>query len=257
MIVYKLGTTITGKITKRPSKHIKSPYVADVNIKNDDKIDSFLAHTPSLGCSGLCETNKRVVMIPTPGNKCQYRVQLAKSNGVYVAVNHKIGESIVNKLLHKNKFHNLNVIEYKPEVTVYNSRFDFAGKCTSGDFFIEVKSVPLKYDEKTAYFPEGYCKKKNDPISPRALKHIQELQKLKQERPDTRCVLCFVINRHDIEEFKINENDPLYQKAVQEAWMSGVEIVVVCIMWSKKVGRLVTKNIPINLFSEYGACNKK
>ena len=252
MIVHRLGETFTGKITKRPSSSIKSPYVADVSIKIGNTKQSFLAHTPSLGCSGLCEAPNRVVMTPTPGNKCDYRVQLAKDNNVYVAINPKIGESIVHKLLRTNNFYNLDVLEYKPEVTILNSRFDFAGKCSSGDFIVEVKSVPLKYDKHTAYFPEGYRKKKGDPISPRALKHIQELQQIKQNNTNTRCILCFIINRHDIKEFKINENDPIYHKAVQSAWLHGVEIYAQSIIWSKKVGRISHKIIPIILFNNYG-----
>ena len=47
-----------------------------------------------------------------------------------------------------------------------------------------------------------------------------------------------------------------YQKAVQDGWMAGVEIVVLCIKWSKTRGRLLEKSIPINLYSEYGPQNK-
>jgi len=252
MIVYRLGDVFVGKIVKRPSKNIKSPYVADVNIDGEE----HLAHTPSLGCSGLCECPNKVVMIETPGNKCGYRIQLAKEKKVYVGVNPKISENIVINLLRKNKFPNLDVSTYQREVSISNSRFDFAGKTKDCEFIIEVKSVPLKFDDKTAYFPEGYRKKKSDPISPRALKHIQELTQIKKDDVSKRCILCFVVSRHDVEEFKVNENDPIYQKAVQDGWMSGVEIVVLCIKWSKSKGRLLDKSIPINLYSEYGPQNK-
>ena len=42
---------IRGTIVKRPSKHCKSPYVADVVLENGEEV---IAHAPSLGCCGLC-----------------------------------------------------------------------------------------------------------------------------------------------------------------------------------------------------------
>lgn len=249
MIVYRLSDVVSGQVVKRPSNNIKSPYVADVIIDGEE----YLVHSPSLGCSGLCEAPNEVAMIPTPGNKCSYRIQLAKYKKVYICTNPKISEHIVNKMLKKNIFPSIDVQSYKAEVTKLNSRFDFAGvEKHNQQFILEVKSVPLKCDKHTAYFPTGFRKKKSDPISPRALKHVQELQKIKQEHTDMRCILCFVINRHDIKEFKINPDDPIYRKAVQEAWMHGVEIIAFCIKWSTTKGKYINKTIPIKLFDEYG-----
>ena len=76
-----------------------------------------------------------------------------------------------------------------------NSRFDFYGISDNKPFILEVKNVPLadyvdcenkekknmnfdNYDfkDKISYFPDGYRKKKNQPISERAIKHINELK---------------------------------------------------------------------------------
>ena len=249
MTLLKLNDVCIGEIVKRPSKTIKSPYVADVMIDEQE----FLGHTPSLGCCGLCESGSKVVMIPTPGNKCSYRVQLSKQGKTYVGVNPKLSEQIMKSILQKNVLSTVDVDTFDSEVRYKNSRFDFAGECKDGSLFIlEVKSVPLKCDDKTAFFPDGYRKKKGDPISPRALKHVNELKSLKLENNDMRCILCFVIPRDDITEFKINEKDEIYRKAVQEAWMCGVEIVGVCVKWTKSRAKLVTCDVPIMLYDSYG-----
>lgn len=253
MTLLKLDDVCIGEIIKRPSKHIKSPYVADVLIEGKE----YLAHTPSLGCCGLCESGSKVVLVPTPGNKCDYRVQLSKSKKTYIGVNPKLSEQITKSILQENLLTNLDIDSFESEVRYNKSRFDFAGVCKDESLFIlEVKSVPLKCDKHTAFFPDGYRKKKGDPISPRALKHINELKSLKQANPDMRCILCFVIPRDDITQFKVNEDDEIYRKAVQEAWMSGVEIMGVCVKWSKGKGKakakMIRDDIPVILYNECG-----
>jgi hypothetical protein len=61
MLVLKLDNLVEGSIVKRPSKLVKSPYVADVII-NDTEI---LAHTAALGCCGLCESGASILLAPT------------------------------------------------------------------------------------------------------------------------------------------------------------------------------------------------
>jgi len=113
-----------------------------------------------------------------------------------------------------------------------NSRFDFMGIDQDNKrFILEVKSVPLCQDE-VAFFPDGYRKKKTDIISPRALKHIQELQQIKEMHPDYRTILCFVVQRSDATSFRISDNDPIYKDAVKEAITKGVEIIVLQIIWN-------------------------
>ena len=43
-----------GTLISRPSKKIKSPYIADISIEEEE---NTLAHCPSLGMSGLLNTN--------------------------------------------------------------------------------------------------------------------------------------------------------------------------------------------------------
>ena len=255
MILFTISQLHKGTIIKRPSAHIKTPYVADVTIENIE----FLAHTPSLGCCGLADKGAEVLMEKTEKTKTNFRVQLAifnepeKNNIQYIGINPKLSETLVNNALLNNCFHNLKYIKkLGREKKILNSRFDFIGVDKDDrSFILEVKAVPLAdyddiyakerkkkdytdraYDTKISYFPDGYRKKLKDTVSPRALKHVQELEKIKQQEPNMRCILCFVIQRTDVKQFQPSLIDPIYRKAVQKAWINGVEIFTLQVSWS-------------------------
>ena len=116
---------------------------------------------------------------------------------------------------------------------------------------MEVKNVPLAdyedlcikdrkkmcYDEraidsKIAYFPDGYRKKSTDTVSPRALKHIRELTLIKKESI-TRCIMCYVIQRTDVDRFQPSIIDPEYRQAFKEAVEAGVEIITLVVRWTR------------------------
>ena len=60
MKLLQLNGLVEGFVVKRPSKNIKSPYVADVLCDGEEA----LAHTASLGCCGLAEAGATVLMAP-------------------------------------------------------------------------------------------------------------------------------------------------------------------------------------------------
>jgi hypothetical protein len=83
-LLLKINDLIEGEVIKRPSQHIKSPYVADIKITADSNM--FLGHTESLGCCGLADVGSQVLMAPVPKSKnkknpdklhCEYRVYLS------------------------------------------------------------------------------------------------------------------------------------------------------------------------------------
>ena len=105
------------------------------------------------------------------------------------------------------------------------------------------------FHKKIAYFPDGYRKNNTDLVSPRALKHIQELQEL-VETTDKRGILCFMIQRADASSFQPSNIDPLYKLAVQNAWKNGVEIKTVQVKWDENGKCVFIRNdLPINLFT--------
>jgi sugar fermentation stimulation protein A len=240
MIVYSHNEVLTRAIIlKRPSATCKTPYVADVKL---DESNSTLAHTPALGCCGLNDKDATVYVLPMKNpKKCTHSVELALANdNTLVGTNPKLAETLVENCLNKNYIDTLkNVKNYKREKTFKNSRFDFHGFDENNkEFIMEVKSVPLAKDDKRvekkmAYFPDGYRKSKKDTISPRALKHVNELCEIKTENPDNiRCILCFVIQRDDVDGFMISEDDNIYREAVMDAYVDGVEVISIVISWN-------------------------
>ena len=90
MLVMKIDHLVEGKIVKRPSKLVRSPYVADVIINNDE----VLAHTASLGCCGLCETNSSILFVPM---KNKNLIQILKN--VYIVLSYLLLMKKTMKLL--------------------------------------------------------------------------------------------------------------------------------------------------------------
>jgi DNA-binding sugar fermentation-stimulating protein len=282
-LLLKLDNLIEGHIIKRPSKLIKSPYVADINKGDCD--ETILGHCPSLGCCGLVDIGSTILMsLSCPKKivkddkklKCSYTVYLSvykeKNETIIIGIHPKLGEKLVHSAITNNCLSILkDVIELKTETKVYienyvDSRFDFSGiDFNNKKFILEVKSVPLAdyeditskekknknyddriYNSKIAYFPDGYRKKTTDTISPRALKHIRELTYLKQTQ-DIRTIMCYIIQRNDVSSFQPSFIDPIYREAFFEAVNSGVEIITLVVSWnSNGEAYFIRDNLPIN-----------
>ena len=282
-VLLKLDGLSEGTIVKRPSKFCKTPYVAD--ILNEDGLE-ILGHTASLGCCGLADTGATILMNSNPASKkksnvCSYKVQLSivkeHDKEIIIGINPKLAEELVESSLKLNLLSNLsNVKSWKRETSIYvegkvDSRFDFTGIDKNGiPFIMEVKNVPLAdyedisakdrkklpaniYEDrdicsKVAYFPDGYRKKTMDPVSPRALKHIKELTLIKKESK-TRCIMCYVIQRTDVDRFQPSIIDPEYRSAVKEAIDAGVEIITMVVKWSKDgIAQFIRDDLPITSF---------
>ena len=169
----------------------------------------------------------------------------------YIGIDPKMAENIVDECLKKNQIPSLiDCKSIKREKTIMDSRFDFMGIDHSDNTYVlEVKNVPLAdyedcyateknkmdfsnraYKSKISYFPDGYRKKVKDTISPRALKHIQQLSRISKLK-DTRAIICYVIQRIDSTTFQPSNIDPIYKEAVEEAYNNGVEIIPLQIEW--------------------------
>ena len=267
-LLLKINNLVEGEIIKRPSKYIKSPYVADIKICSSD--DLILGHTASLGCCGLADVGSYVLMSPVSKKKnntnkisCEYRVYLSvireKGSEIIVGIYPKLAEELTEIAIKNNLLSKLqNIKTYKKETTIFvpnlvDSRFDFSGIDENGiPFILEVKNVPLadyedlaakdrkkmcfdnrNINSKVSYFPDGYRKKTTDTISPRALKHINELALIKR-MSKTRCIMCYVIQRTDVDRFQPSIIDPEYKKAFIMAVNSGVEIITMVVQWTRE-----------------------
>jgi DNA-binding sugar fermentation-stimulating protein len=280
-LLYKLENLVKCKIIKRPSRHIRSPYVADIVIYDTNKKTyletEYLGHTASLGCCGLVEKDSICYAIKLDGRtKCDYRIILSetytKNHITNIGVYPKLAEEIAGKAIRCGLIKNLNAETITREKYVMNSRFDFMGKIKNSNqyYILEVKNVPLanfedaekkilnkmdfsnrEWNDKIAYFPDGYRKKKTDTVSPRAVKHIQELQKIKELQPQIRCILLFVIQRDDVSRFQPSIMDPIYRKAVQLAETTGVEINTLQVSWKNGCCHFMNNNLPLYIHKEF------
>ena len=272
-LLFQINDICEGIIIKRPSAHCKTPYVADVILENSSPI---LGHSPSLGCCGLAEKDSNVLLSHLPEKKkqtCSHRIELAileeGTNKIFIGINPKLAETIVEECLKKNFIANLICNKFQREVTFLNSRFDFAGTDKDGKpFVLEVKNVPLadyvdvpkkekkkyadlikskNWNEKIAYFPDGYRKNSTDVVSPRALKHIQELEEIAKSGK-VRAILCFVVQRTDVSHFQTSNIDLTYKDAVYKAWQNGVEIKTIQVSWRENGECYFVRNdLPISL----------
>jgi len=279
----QIDNLIEGTVIKRPSKYIKTPYVADIIPFNSES--SILGHTASLGCCGLADVGATILMASVPKTKkrddnklhCEYRVYLSiireRNHEIIVGIHPKLAEELAESAIKNNLLNTLqNVQTYKRETTIYvegkvDSRFDFTGiDCNGIPFIMEVKNVPLadyeditakdkknkcyddrSIDSKIAYFPDGYRKKITDTVSPRALKHIKELTLINLESK-TRCIMCYVIQRTDVSSFQASNLDSEYRQAFLQAVQSGVEIITLVVQWTREgKAYFVKDNLFVNI----------
>jgi DNA-binding sugar fermentation-stimulating protein len=299
--VYKLSNFIEGQIINRPSKIIKSPYVADIQTEfiTDQYNNSqmLLAHSASLGCCGLsekmsnvllCKKNKKNKIIPKnqAGLECEYTIYLSKREEKgyieYIGIYPKLAEVLVEQCLINNYLNSLkNIKSYKKETVIkisdkVNSRFDFTGIDKNGvPFIMEVKNVPLAdyediphsknidnkysfndrlYNSKVAYFPDGYKKSSFEPVSERALKHINELSYISEMSQKSeynkkiRCIMCYVIQRTDVDRFQPSVKDPYYREAFINARNKGIEILTLVIKWTRDGNAyFIRDDLPISI----------
>ena len=278
MHLLQLQNITEAHILKRPSSISKTPYVADIKLINNDY--TTCCHTPSLGCCGMADAGSTVITTPIKSKKCisEYRAELSifsdDKGSIVVGINPKLAEDIAQRCLEENLFQHLCVQSFGSQKTYMNSRFDYAGIDTNNkEFVLEIKNVPqadyvdvdkkerknytkeinnAKFDEKIAYFPDGFRKKAKDVISPRALKHIQELELLAKTK-NIRAILCFIIQRSDTHIFQTSHIDPIYREAVYSAWKNGVEIKTIQVEWTKEGTCIFLRNdMPILLCDTYG-----
>jgi len=88
-----------------------------------------------------------------------------------------------------------------------------------------------------------------DPVSPRALKHIEEMEAVVQ-KGDMKAILLFITQRSDVTKIRICKRDPQYQKAVRMAAGRGVVVKGLAVKWEGSVASFLKE-----LDVDYGQCD--
>jgi DNA-binding sugar fermentation-stimulating protein len=253
-MMYHINDVCEAIVIARPSKQIKSPYLADIQLIDDIEVNVHMCHSPSLGCCGLIASGTHVIIGKNKGTTCKsaYTIYHAICGDRIIGTHPMIAQNIAGVYL-KQTYDQLTW-QTEKKIDDGPSRFDFVAHDTNGKLIMvtECKAIPLgdieDYDysirkkrgylqdmdrvDKVAIFPDGFRKNKSDPVSPRALKHVQELQHIHQKSDGTiTCMLLFVCQRNDCNRFTISQQDPIYRAAILEALRSGVIIRCIAVDW--------------------------
>ena len=108
-IIYQyLNLNRGAKLIKRPSKSIKSPYIADIFINNKE----YLAHCPALGISGLLNHDSNFICSfnNSTTRKSKYTIELAylpssKDTTTITNTNPNFGNILFKSIVEKNLIH--------------------------------------------------------------------------------------------------------------------------------------------------------
>ncbi len=252
-------------VVARPSKVVRTPYVADIQFPGEDTI--YQAHAPSLGCSGLVDVGSHVYVFgkePKEGGAKTTHTVFGTSvhGGFRVGVNPMVANRMVKAILETGiteEWRTLGggVASIQMEVVAGDSRVDMC--VTHKDeskTWVEVKNVPLSHyrndvkgcadyraaaaqpppagvalSEKIALFPDGYRKKKDDAVSPRATKHLENLAALVRGGGRAYCV--FLCQRIDAVHFEPAALDAVYTAAFKSAVAAGVEARCYVVAWKE------------------------
>lgn len=275
VLLHTLPKLFSATVVHRPSKEVKSPYLCDIRLAGVETLT--LCHTPSLGCSGLVTTGATVLVSQSTSSTAKsshvlHHVLQAEADGTshWVGTHPMTANVLAQALLEEGHvFPSLSRIEtLRKEVTMGNSRFDFVATHADGSVtVVETKNVPVadNFDgtkkeraallaacitppdayHKIAIFPDGYRKKVSDPVSPRALKHVQELEAIVREGGKRACLL-FISQRTDVASFVVTSTDMQYRTAVRKAGENGVVLKAFSVRWDGASGRaFLHRELPI------------
>ena len=202
---------VKGIFKRRPNR-----FIAEVEIEGKSEI----AHVPNTGrCRELLVENAVVWLKPSdnPKRKTKFSIHFVENRGVLVSLYSQQANSIVYDAIITGKIKELQGYNFhQREKTVDNSRIDIHLANDNDECYVEVKGVTLIVDGE-ARFP--------DAPTERGAKHLKELIKLKKQ--GKRCVVFFLIQHPIGKFFRPNwQNDPVFSQTLNEAYESGVEILV-------------------------------
>lgn len=193
-----------------------------------DRVNRFVAHVKIGGrqetvhvkntgrCRELLQKGAKVYLEKSdnPNRSTAFDLVAVEKGERLINMDSQAPNKVVEEWLYtKELFPDLILV--RPETKYGNSRFDFYVETESEKIFIEVKGVTLE-NESVVSFP--------DAPSQRAVKHVEELIKAKQD--GFRVFVIFVIQMKNVSYFTPNAaTHEAFAKALKEAARAGVEIL--------------------------------
>ena len=245
------------KIVQRPSKVIRSPYVADAIDKNGK---THLVHTPALSLADQCITDSQIFATPTKSinSKTNFTAQsvMLHDNGygkTIIGANPYTAELIVKKIIQKklwNPYPKYKICEKKPRHIDYLG--DIYLKAEDKYIIMEIKNVICatynpklrKADRKYVYldynqpyhrsgiYPNGEKTQKYNGESVVSKRSIRQLDQMIKNKHKYHFILVFLVNRDDCSLFKPNwQRDPIYSKKLVEAVNNNIDAHALKVGW--------------------------
>ena len=223
---------VQGRFIDRPNR-----FIAHVEIDGEE----LVVHVKNTGrCKELLVPGAVVYLEKSnnPSRSTAYDLVAVEKGDRIINMDSQIPNKVVAEWLENGIFlHDL--VSLRPETTYGNSRFDFYAETKTEKVFIEVKGVTLE-ENGVVRFP--------DAPSERALKHVEELIKAKEE--GYRAIIFFVIQMKGVKWFTPNvDTQPEFGEALAQAKKAGVEIYAYdCKVAPDSI--TMNKPVPIALSSE-------
>ena len=246
------------EILHRPSKKIKSPYVADAINKDGDE---FLVHTPGLGLADQCLPGSKVFATPSKNksSKTDFIVQSVSVNEkdygkTLIGANPHTAELIGKEILKSslwNPYPNFKVCNKKPAHIKYLG--DIYLKAQNRYIIIEMKNVICAsydpnikrvdrryvfYDNKIPFrrsgiYPNGERSQKYKGKSVVSERSVRQIDSMIKDKEKYQFAIVFLVNRGDCTAFKPNwQRDPIYSKKLVKAVNNGIDVHALGVKWT-------------------------
>ena len=217
---------------KRPQR-----FLAEMAFSDDTQTVAYCANPGSL--SGCLQSGSPALLWDSeePKRKRRYTWRAIKLEGVWVGTDTHLANRIVEEALVQRLIPGLDQYEKleREKLVKTGHRVDFLLTGTEGICFVEVKSATV-VEKGVARVP--------DSITPRGLKHLEDLTRKAEE--GHRVVLLYLIQRGDVESFSINDTHyPAYTTAFKKAVAAGVEYIALSVSLSPK-GFGMPRLLPVN-----------
>ena len=247
------------EILHRPSKRIKSPYVADAINKDGDE---FLVHTPGLGLADQCMPGSKIFATPSKNksSKTDYIAQSVSVNErdygkTLIGANPHTAELIGKEILRSNKWNpypNYKVCNKKPSHINYNGDIYLKAQnryiiietknviCASYDPNIKVDRRYVFYDDKIPFrrsgiYPNGERSQKYKGKSVVSERSVRQIDSMIKDKEKYQFAIMFLVNRGDCTTFKPNwQRDPIYSKKLVKAVKNNINVHALGINWTNK-----------------------